>query len=173
MRNLLRRDRNNLERRLRDERPAPSDELVRRLSGSTDAQRAPRRRFGLAIALTSMIVVAFALTGGIGYAASSASKGTKAVKQLVTGSPAANAKTSGGSQSQSDDDEGESAAAENESSAVTSSTERGSARRQYQENIVICHKPRRNGTGRTIRVSARALPTHLRHGDYLGPCRRR
>jgi hypothetical protein len=30
--------------------------------------------------------------------------------------------------------------------------------------VQICHK------GRTIRVARSAVPAHLRHGDYTGPC---
>jgi hypothetical protein len=153
MRNPLRRDRTELERRLRDERPAPSDGLIHRLSSSTGAQRAPRRRFGLAIALTAMIVVAFALTGGIGYAASSASKGASAVKQLVTGNTRSGVATT--SRSNGNDQ-----------------THRGSAWYQYHGIILICHKPSHRG-GLTILILVHALPAHLAHGDYLGPCRHR
>jgi hypothetical protein len=153
VRNPLRRDRTNLENRLRDERPAPSDDLIRRLSGATEVQRAPRRRFGLVIAMTALIVVAFALTGGIGYAASSASKGTSAVKQLVTGKTSSSVATT--SRSNGNDQ-----------------TDRGSAWHQYHGIILICHKPQDHG-GVTILILAHAWSAHQAHGDYLGLCRHR
>lgn len=33
----------------------------------------------------------------------------------------------------------------------------------------ICHRNNGNG-GRTLTVSPSAIPAHLRHGDYMGPC---
>jgi hypothetical protein len=42
---------------------------------------------------------------------------------------------------------------------------------QYEKKVTICH---RTGSKKhpfvTIRVSRRAVPAHLRHGDKLGPC---
>jgi hypothetical protein len=44
---------------------------------------------------------------------------------------------------------------------------------QYEKKVTICH---RTGSKKhpfvTIRVSRRAVPAHLRHGDTLGPCAR-
>jgi hypothetical protein len=44
---------------------------------------------------------------------------------------------------------------------------------QYEKKVTICHK---TGSKKhpfvTIRVSRRAVPAHLRHGDALGPCDR-
>ncbi len=44
---------------------------------------------------------------------------------------------------------------------------------QYDKKVTICH---RTGSKKhpfvTIRVSRRAVPAHLRHGDKLGPCSR-
>ncbi len=37
--------------------------------------------------------------------------------------------------------------------------------------VTICHIPPGNaGKPQTITVSANALPAHLAHGDFLGPC---
>src|SRR5690242_10820241 len=82
----FRRKQGSIERRLRHERPEPSDELIRRITGNVNAR--PARRgfsFALAFALTCALVAAFALTGGISYAASAVSHGTTAVTHLVTG----------------------------------------------------------------------------------------
>ena len=85
----IRRRRDELERRLDSERPQPPDEFVSRLTGRLTP--APvRRRSGWSIALaasfTTLLVTAFALTGGIGYAAGAAKDGTTAVTSLVSSS---------------------------------------------------------------------------------------
>ena len=74
---LFRQRSDNLEARLREEKPRPSDELVRRISSNarrSTVRRAPR--LGLALVLSAVVVLAFSLTGGIGYAASAANNGT-------------------------------------------------------------------------------------------------
>ena len=85
----IRRRRDELERRLDSERPQPPDEFISRLTGRLTP--APvRRRSGWSIALaasfTTLLVTAFALTGGIGYAAGAAKDGTTAVTSLVSSS---------------------------------------------------------------------------------------
>ena len=85
----IRRNRDELERRLGSERPQAPDEFVSRLAkGVTPAPI--RRRSGwsvvLAASLTMLLTVALALTGGIGYAAGAAKDGTTAVTSLVTSS---------------------------------------------------------------------------------------
>ena len=134
----------DLEARLRDERPQPSDELVRRLSsdaGLRDDRRSPR--LGLVIALSVAVVLAFALTGGIGYAASAAASGTSALKGLVV----------------RNDDNGK------------ANAKSGSASDQYGRKVLICHIPPGNpGNAHTISVPQSAVPAHLAHGDSLGAC---
>ena len=85
----IRRRRDELERRLGSERPQAPDEFVSRLAqGVTPAPI--RRRSGwsvaLAAGLTTLLAVALALTGGIGYAAGAAKNGTTAVTALVSSS---------------------------------------------------------------------------------------
>jgi hypothetical protein len=42
---------------------------------------------------------------------------------------------------------------------------------QYQYKVTICHHTgSTNNPTVTIKVSSRALPAHLAHGDTLGPC---
>ena len=42
---------------------------------------------------------------------------------------------------------------------------------QYQYKVTICHLTgSKNNPMVTIKVSSRALPAHLAHGDTLGPC---
>ena len=86
-------------------------------------------------------LLALALTGGIGYAASAAANGTSAVKSLVV----------------NNDDK------TNEKS--------GSAVDQYSEKVLICHIPPGNpGNSQTLSVAPSAVPAHLAHGDSLGAC---
>ena len=65
----------SLERRLRDDRPAPSDDLVRRISSEVTPVAQPRRRMrlGLAAIASAVLAIGLASTGGIGYAASAVS----------------------------------------------------------------------------------------------------
>ncbi len=150
---MLNRKRHDIENRLRKERPAAPDDLVRRLTGGTEKRRtAPRKRLGVVFALTTMLVLAFSLTGGIGYAASSLQKGSSAVRELV----APRAKPSTGQSGQK----------------PTPISSRGSARNQYNEKVVLCHKPEgQPWNAHTIRVPQEAVAAHLAHGDYLGPCK--
>jgi hypothetical protein len=42
---------------------------------------------------------------------------------------------------------------------------------QYEKKVTICHRTHsKKHPFVTIRVSRRAVPAHLRHGDSLGPC---
>ena len=42
---------------------------------------------------------------------------------------------------------------------------------QYQYKVTICHRTHsKKKPLHTIRVSSRAVPAHLKHGDTLGPC---
>lgn len=44
---------------------------------------------------------------------------------------------------------------------------------QYERKVTICHRTRSSKRPFvTIRVSRRAVPAHLRHGDGIGPCPR-
>lgn len=39
------------------------------------------------------------------------------------------------------------------------------------EKVLVCHKPDKKKGGHTLSISRSALPAHLGHGDYEGPCR--
>ena len=75
-------DRNfrRLERRLRDERPTPSAELMRSLT----PRRAQRRQFAFAGALTAALAIALAAVGGVSYAATAVTGAVKVAQKLVT-----------------------------------------------------------------------------------------
>ncbi len=40
-----------------------------------------------------------------------------------------------------------------------------------QAKVLVCHKPDKKKGGHTLSIAAPALPAHLGHGDYEGPCR--
>ena len=79
--------RDHFEKRLRRERPEPRDEFVSGLARHVSGE--PRRwtgfRLAFAAGLTMLLALAFALTGGVSYAAKSVQGGTTAVANLVTG----------------------------------------------------------------------------------------
>ena len=157
-----RRGKRSVEKRLRRERPKPSDDLVRRITGQIGGER-PRRHWnlGLAFALTLALLTAFALTGGVRYAASTITSGTQAVAHLVS---AASPTTSPSSRT---------------SSVTLSTREHGnggddgddddSGDDEYGHKVLMCHKPNSRHP-QTIRVRQRAVAAHLAHGDTLGPC---
>jgi len=175
----IRRRRDELERRLDSERPQPPDEFISRLTGRLTP--APvRRRSGWSIALaasfTTLLVTAFALTGGIGYAAGAAKDGTTAVTSLVSSSD--NPGKSNESAGKSDENAGKSDANNGNSSNSGDSQEQGNATSassgsgsQADHKQAVCHIPPGNpDNAHTIVVDDSAVQTHLDHGDTLGPC---
>jgi hypothetical protein len=157
----FRRRSDSIERRLRRERPEPSDELIRRIAA--DVSRRPVRRgrsLGLAVALSCALVAAFALTGGIGYAGAAVGHGTTAVTHLVTGKSLGHSSTA-----KSGKDNGHHASQQVKGGTSSSSNN------QYGHKVLICHHPPGNpGNAHTISVDQSAVPAHLAHGDTLGPC---
>lgn len=175
----IRRRRDELERRLDSERPQPPDEFISRLTGRLTP--APvRRRSGWSVALaasfTTLLVTAFALTGGIGYAAGAAKDGTTAVTSLVASSddPGKSNESAG----KSDENAGKSDASNGNSVNSGDSQQQGNATSassgsgsQGDHKQAVCHIPPGNpDNAHTIVVDDSAVQTHLDHGDTLGPC---
>jgi hypothetical protein len=133
-----------LEDELRRGRPEPRDEFVRQLSGriSTDSRRRPALglRVAFAASFASLIVVALAAFGGIGYAASAANSIARTAQKVVTPKPKPTT--------------GQSAAADQYVSKVTICHHTGSRKHPFV----------------TITISQSALAAHQAHGDTLGPC---
>ncbi|MEA2425821.1 MAG: hypothetical protein QOH13_2231 [Thermoleophilaceae bacterium] len=77
---MFNRDLRKVERRLRDERPAPSAELMRSLA----PRRAKRPQFAFAGALTVALAISLSAVGGVSYAANAVNSVVKAAKQIVT-----------------------------------------------------------------------------------------
>ena len=218
----------SIERKLRHERPQPTDDLIQKISRSVGRHEPrPRWNFALAFALTVAVFTAFALTGGVSYASFAAQKGVKAVSGIAftsshtsqsASSPKASGKGNGnggdhgngnggdhgngggngdnqggtgdhgngngggghgdnqggsgdhgngggnggdhgqgngGDQGGNGDDQGD--------------DDHGPGDDQYKNKVLLCHKP--GPHQHTIRVAPSAVPAHLAHGDYLGPCK--
>ena len=186
------RSRRNLGRRLRENRPSASDELVNRIVADLDSSGRQRRtRLGLACATTVLLALGLATTGSIGYAASAVSAAPAALKQLVKPKK----------------DAGSRAAAANAGKVtichippgnpsnahlITISSNAVAAHRrhgdpapgascprpgppddQYKDKVLVCHVPPGNpGNRHEIFISSSAVPAHLAHGDDLGACTR-
>jgi hypothetical protein len=76
----------SLERELRGARPTPADELVSRIEGRIAAER-PRRtafRYAVPAVLTTAVVTALAVVGGVSYAANSVAHAAEAVAHVFT-----------------------------------------------------------------------------------------
>lgn len=178
----------SIERKLRHERPQPTDDLIERVSASIGTP-APRTRwnFAVAFAVTVAIFTAFALTGGVSYASSAAQKGAKAVSHLAfTQHSTRSAKSSGKSDDNKSGKSHENGKS-NERGGKRGDDEHGSGNNgqhgddhgddddddeadddQYREKVLICHHPGKHQ--HTIRVPQSAVAAHLAHGDTLGPC---
>jgi hypothetical protein len=164
-------------KRLESERPQPSDDFLSTMSdrlAPNSLRRAGRWQVAFAGGLTTLLVLAFALTGGIGYAASAVQGGTTAVTSLVAGSSKADdadKPTATGQLNSARNQSGGNGSSSNVSSASERGNQQSSARQQYQEKVVICHiPPGEPENAHTISVSPNAVPAHLAHGDSLGPC---
>ena len=182
----IRRNRDELERRLGSERPQAPDEFVSRLAqGVTPVPI--RRRSGWSVALaasfTMLLTVALALTGGIGYAAGAAKDGTTAVTSLVTSSdqPGKSDESSGkaGTSDEGSATSDESSGKSGDGGSADPSNESGQAGAQNSANSgsasedkqAVCHVPPGNpDNAHTIVISVNAVQTHLDHGDSLGAC---
>ena len=196
----FRRRRDELEKRLLEERPQPRDEFVSRLAGRLTPEPVRRRGWStaFAVSLTMLLVLAFALTGGIGYAASAVKGGTNAVTSLVTGESSGKSAKSGAKSTQTGSQVDHKQAVchvppgnpDNahtiviDDSAVQTHLDNhdgdslgpcpedpGPPDDQYNEKVLICHIPPGNPeNAHTISVSVNAVPAHLGHGDTEGPC---
>jgi hypothetical protein len=148
-----------LESELRRARPEPRPDLISQLVGRVEAARVPFRRsrvrLALAGALTSGALVAFALAGGFSYTASAASAVAHA-----TGISKAHSSNAGGN-------------GNGNGGGNTANGNVNASANQYQEKVVICHRPPGNpSNAQTLTLSPQGAANHLAHhpDDTLGPC---
>ena len=174
----MRRRGKRLDRQLLSERPQPRDEFVSMLADrlASEPRRRPIWRTAVAAGFTMLLVLAFALTGGIGYAANAVEGGTTAVTTLVTGSQE-QATTSSSTTTLTSSSESTQSSSEfeeeepDEEESESDDDDESSADDQYEDDILICHHPPSDPEeSRTIRVDADELDRHIGHGDTLGPC---
>ena len=97
---MISRKNRRLESRLRRERPAAPDALVRSISGRIGPRRTGVPRLALAGAMTLVMVVALGSVGGISYAANAAKQAAKVVQKAVspTGAISVSGISAGGDQ---------------------------------------------------------------------------
>jgi len=135
-----------LERRLRDERPRPSEALVRRVSqdSSRPAPSTPRLRLGLATGVSGIALAAVFALGGLNAPIDTAAR----MIQFDNAGGKSNGHGHGHGHGKP-------------------------AHHQYQEKVTICHRPPGNpGNGQTLTLSRSGADAHLRNhrGDSRGPC---
>jgi hypothetical protein len=128
--------RDDLERMLRRERPAPPADFVESLARrvvSTPSERRSTFRLGLAATVTVVLVISLAAFGGLGYAATSVKHAVHTAVHVVAPAKHHAAKTAG----------------------------YNSAAAQYGKKVKVCAvEP--NGKQHTISISENALASYLR-----------
>jgi hypothetical protein len=143
----------DLERRLRDERPVPSEDLVRRVTTETSARPSglPRLRLGLAGAVSGLAVAAVIALGGLSAPVDTAGR----ILQFDN---------AGGKSKQSND---------KDKDKGNGNGNGPPANHQYEEKVTICHRPPGNpSNGQTLTLPRSGAEAHLRNHslDTSGPC---
>jgi hypothetical protein len=147
-----------LEARLRSERPRPSAELVDRLAA---ARRPPRVRGALTVrlaiaAVLTVVLAGAAVTAGDGSPLQAFDQAVTAVQGTSSAPPSGNSNGSGANTAQ-----------------PSTSSKAGPGNDQYQEKITICHRGNSpNNPGETLTLPRQAAEQHLAQHKYdtRGPC---
>ena len=151
--------RDALERRLRDGRPQPRQQVVDSISALVSSRPNPRPaklRLGLAGAFTAVFVVSLAAFGGLGYAATAVSHAANSAAHFV--SPPQHDPSDNGNAGPSQ--KGNSGPGSNQGVGNGASSAEG----QYGQKVDVCHN------GVEISIDSSALGAHLAVGDTLGAC---
>ena len=179
MKNFIGRNKGNddLERRLRRDRPEPRPEFLAmlsdRIADRPRHRRAMSRRFALVGAVTAVMLIAMSAVGGLGYAAT-AVKGVAEVAKAVVVAPASKVVAPVVTAGKSDNKE--SSKSGNNQSGNSGNKESGKKddkgdkadKKEYGHKKHMCHKPGKNQ--QDIDVDDNAVPAHLAQGDTLGVC---
>jgi hypothetical protein len=135
-----------LEALLQGSRPEPREEFVRSLAEriAETAEPTGRRpgsfRLALAAGVTTLLITAAGIGGGIAYSKSG-------------GQPSSKSQSSSKS-----------------SSSLSSSSSSSAIAQYEEKETICHIPPGNPSNAQTIRVGASAVPAHLAHGDTLGPC---
>jgi hypothetical protein len=166
MKNFIGRNRGNddLERRLRRDRPEPRPEFLAMLSDRIGDRPRQRRRVGARLALvgavSAVMLIAMSAVGGLSYAATAVQSVASVAKAVIV-APASKvvvpAAKSDNKQS------GDSGNAGNQSSHKDDKGDKGDDK-EYGHKEKMCHKKN------TIDVDSNAVPAHLAQGDTRGEC---
>jgi hypothetical protein len=165
MKRLWRRrgEHSDIEQRLRDERPEPSDDLVSRVAEAVGESRNKRMRrapIGLAYSVTGLFIAAIVALGAFGSPVST-------LDRVVSFD---NARSNGPNIPPDDDDEDED---DDDDEAEEDDDDDDPADDEYKEKVTICHRPPGNPqNARTLRLPRPAAEAHLRNHplDTPGPC---
>lgn len=153
------RKRDELERRLRANRPEPSSELTASITGRLGAHRRPNRLgLALAVGLTTAALATLGAFGGVGYASSAAHSLGHTLNVSQHGK-------SDAAKGQQENGKG------NQGNQGVKGDQASSADDQYRGKTTICHRTHSaKNPFVVISVSNNALPAHKAHGDTLvGP----
>jgi hypothetical protein len=134
-----------IERKLRAERPEPRSEFVQSLADDVSSKRhrrPTRMRVVFVTAVTGALALSLSTFGGLSYAAS-------AVKHVAVAVVAPVTHDDGGHGQDNKPDHNGSVS---------------SAQAQYGNKVTVCHH------GITLSINVHALPAHLAHGDTVGAC---
>ena len=136
----------HLERRLRNERPRPSEELVRKVTEEVAGSRTPlpRLRLGLAGAVSGAVLAAVIALGGLGAPIDTAAR----IAQFDNAGSSHKGHGKGHGHGKP-------------------------AHHQYDEKVTICHRPPGNpSNGHTLTLPRSAADAHLRQhrSDSRGAC---
>jgi uncharacterized membrane protein YgcG len=189
MKNFIGRHKGNddLERRLRRDRPEPRPEFLAMLSDRIESRPRHRRRVSLRVglvgAVTAVMLVAMSAVGGLGYAAAAVQSVASAAKAVVV-APVVAAKAPVVAASKSDSKGSDNKGSDNKGSGGNSGGSSGGNSggssggnddkggkgddHEYGHHEKMCHKKGKDAE--TIDVDSNAVPAHLSQGDTRGEC---
>ena len=163
----------DLERRLRRDRPEPRPEFLAMLSDRIESRLRHRRgvsmRVGLVGAVTAVMLIAMSAVGGLGYAAAAAQGVASAAKAVVV-APASKSDNKGSDNSGNNGNNGNNNGNNGDKGDKGGKGDKGDQGddKEYGHHQKMCHKKGKDQE--TIDVDDNAVPAHLSQGDTRGEC---